>query len=878
MREFVEERVAARRAVIRLHLAPVMFELGARPHQAQDLYRAYLEQSHIFIGIYGESYGWVGPGATVSGLEEEYHLAKGKPKLIYIREPSPERAPRLKEMIKYIRDEDRITYKRFSSPKELGKLIEEDLALLLTERFRMSEIRPTTDEREKRQDNLPIPLTPLLGREKELRDARSLLLSEEGRLVTFTGPGGSGKTRLAIEVAGDLVENFDEVSLVELATVENPDFVLGEIARMMGLHYGGSGPLIDHVKDHLYEKKFLLVLDNFEQVADAAPIVADLLESCPRLKVLVTSRMALRVRGERVFPVPPLPLPETDCPDPVECFPEYPAVALFIQRAQAVKPQFNINEDNIHGVAEICRRLDGLPLAIELAAARTQLLSPQAMLQRFDRTLPLLTSGARDLPERQQTMRKAIEWSTEMLEPNEAVFFRRLSVFVGNCTLQAAEAVCNPEGDLGDSLEFLEVLVSKSLLRQKDDASGELRFEMLETIREYAMEKLKESGEEEELRDRHAKFFVELVEEAEPNLPSVRRTPYFGALDMNIENMRAVTARALDRTIDPKLGARLVGAVSWFCNLTGHVVEARNWASSLLDMPELTENNEARAKLLLGEGGLAWSQGDYESANTLLEESVSIFDTLGDKWRKAHAKVILGGGIAGTGDYDRGLQHCEESVSLMEEVGDRWGAAYMLSWLGDIEFIRSRDTVASRAVFEESLGIFNELGDEWGRGAALNHLGVIARSEGKMDEASRYFQQSLNILEKYPNNWAIARGYSEYAEVVFRKGELDQAESLYKKNLVQWKNLGNKLGVMMCLASLAKIAAAKGEFIRAANIYGAVPEPVRVVGLLFVPVSQAEFEQSLSDVRAQLGDEVWNAEYEMGRAMPLDDIVSLALE
>ena len=469
LQELAAEREAVRDAVTLLRLVPVMFELGARPHPPRPVYRAYLAQSQVFVGIYWQSYGWVGPGEQISGLEDEYRLSAGLPRLVYVKSPAPEREPRLTQMLARIRDEGEVSYQHFSDPTGLQQLVENDLAVLLSERFEMARSGEGAADEAPLAGAVPVPVTPLLGREQEAAAVEELVVGEGVRLVTLTGPGGVGKSRLMVEAARRLGPGFaDGARFLELASVSAADLVAAAIAAGLGLNTS-AGPLITDLESYLRPRRLLLALDNFEQVMGAAPLLAELLAAAPGLVVLVTSRTVLRLSGEHEFPVPPLPVPPAGVGrDPAD-LQRYASVSLFVERAHAVAPGFELTDENAGAVAEICRRLDGLPLAIELAAARVRLLPPQALASRLDQRFSVLTGGARDLPERQRTLKNTLDWSFGLLSAGEQALFARLGVFAGPFSLLAAEAVGAGSPDEGQAswqvMETLGSLVDSSLVR-----------------------------------------------------------------------------------------------------------------------------------------------------------------------------------------------------------------------------------------------------------------------------------------------------------------------------------------------------------------------------------------------------------------------------
>src|SRR5262245_1471679 len=558
---------------------------------------------------------------------------------------------------------------------------------------------PPLKSLDSRSHNLPVQPTPLIGRERVSAAACALLRRAEVRLLTLTGPGGTGKTRLGLQVAADLLEDFEDgVFFVPLAAIRDSALVASSIARTLRLQERAGQVLLDSLKESLQDKQMLLVLDNFEQVVAAAPLVAELLAACPRLKCLVTSRVVLRLSGEHEFPVPPLELPDPRHLPAVETLSQYAAVALFIQRALAVKPDFQVDNANAPAVAEICVRLDGLPLAIELAAARLKLLPPQAILARLGRRLELLRGGARDVPDRHQTLRQAIAWSYDLLEAGEQALFRRLAVFARGCTLEAAGAVCHAGHDHaagpGPSLEMLDgvaSLVDKSLLRQQEQASGEPRFRMLETIREYGLECLTASGEEPGVRRAHADYYLALVEAAEPALTGPEQATWLERLGAEHDNLRTALQWA-EESGEAEIGLRLAGALCQFWLMHSHLREGQERLARLLGLAEAAPRTAARAKARTRAGHLADNLSDYEAAHTFFEESLAIRRVLGEK-----------GGIA----------------AALNDLG--W-----VAW-------HRNDYPASRALSEESLAIWRELGDKAGIATSLHNLGWVAYYQGNYE-------------------------------------------------------------------------------------------------------------------------------------------------
>jgi predicted ATPase/DNA-binding CsgD family transcriptional regulator len=716
------------------------------------------------------------------------------------------------------------------------------------------------------QTNLPAQLTPLIGRQQELEEVCALLRSEQTRLVTLTGPGGIGKTRLGIRVAEELADEFAEgVCFDSLAPIRNPELVIPTIARTLGLRELGERPLSERLEELLKERELLLVLDNFEQVVEAAPRVAELLAVCPTLKVLATSREVLHLSCERVFPVPPLELPDVEqLPEDTRALPEYGAVAFFVQRAGMAKPDFRLTEENGPVVAEICVRLDGMPLAIELAAARLKLISPRAILDRLRRRLRLLKGGPRDAPVRQKTLRDAIGWSYDLLGAEERLFFGRLSVFAGGCTLEAAEAVCDPGEDLTEEvLDLLGSLMDKSLLNRAEREDGEGRFWMLETVREYALERLEAAGEEQEIRRAHAAHYLALAEEARPETKGPRQTEWFDRLENEHDNLQAALSWSLECG-DAETALRLVANLWWFWYKRGYLSEGRRWLEEALEKG--ASPTSARAEALNGAGVLARNQSDYEQAQAWLEENLVLRRELGDKKGTSMVLVDLGTVAGDRGDVARAAAFFKKSLRLKKEVGDRWGTALVLGNLAAAAYYQGNLADAA-ALSEESLELFRALGDKGSIAWTFETLGEVAEDGDEYGRAAAYYQESLALYREVDDKEGIALMARHLGRIARTQGAYGRAATLYDESLRLYNELGNKLGIARDLEGMATLRAACGQPEPATRLWAAAEALREEIRAPLENVERTKHEALISVARETLGEVVFANAWSEGRRL-----------
>jgi len=1018
LEELAAERAAARRAIRRLHLVPVWYESGARPHPPRSMYRAYLAQSQVFVGIYWQRYGWVAPGMEVSGLEDEYRLAAaaGKPMLLYLKRPAPEQEPRLAAMIDGVRAAGTVSYRAFATPRELERLLADDLAVLLSESFagesrgaelpagtvtflltdiegssRLWETVPEAMEVALERHNrlvtgviedhggvvvtsrgegdsffaafagavsaveaagacqlrlgteawpagaalrvrmglhtgdahvqdgdyvdhapinrcarvkaaahggqvlvtkttrdlvagrlgggfgltslgefrlrdvaepellyqlthadlpadfppirtvaergprpLPVDTTSLVGRERAIGELADLLVRPEVRLVTLTGPGGVGKTRLALAVAGRMGGRFSSgVVFASLAGVTEPGLVVGGIGRAVGADLAGTGAPLQALAEQLGDGAWLLILDNLEQVTGAAGELDELLADCPGVVILATSRTVLGLRAEREYPVPPLPLPAGPSADatgvPLPEVMASPAVALFVDRARAVRPDFALTEANAAAVVAICRRLDGLPLAIELAAARTRLLDPGALLDRLSKSLDALGTGAVDLPERQRTLRATVEWSVGLLDDGERSLLEIMAVFTGGWTVEAAAEVAGLSEDR--ALDLTEALARHSLVQLDRTAHGP-RLRMLETIREFVAERLGARPDVTEVARRHASFYRALAERADRPLRGVGQGEWAERLQAEAGNLAAAVRWYLAHDREPL--PHLLRVLWLFWELRDDLGEVRSWVGQLLPTAG-TLDPQARAELLWTAAVTAVEVGDDPAALSARQRLGALLDGIDDPFLRALCQLALAWTSTISEDLDGALR--EASASLAEFRGQ-----------------------------DASL---------WTASAGLT-TGLVETTVGRYDDALGHLTEVRDLAQRSDNPWIAAMSQVGLGTLALVRGRAEEARALLDEALGLSLAARSTRSVTLCLAALARWALVAGDPERAALVAGAAEGLRRRAGLRTWPMLRQGEAELVAQVRQALGADHFDQVSATGARLTQRDAVAAA--
>lgn len=831
LHELAEERNAVKQAIQNIHLTPVMFELGARSHAPRNLYRQYLAQSQIFVGIYWDRYGWVAPEETISGLEDEYNLSGNMPKLIYIKNSQGQREERLQRLIDRIQSDDQVSYKTFNTAEELGNLIVNDLAVLLTERFNLTLQHKYAEAEFKQFNSIPAIANPIVGREENVKELLELLHSNEIRLVTLTGPGGIGKSRLAVEVSKRLQNEYrDGVAYVPLAPVKDHNLVPETISYHLGIKISG-GNILDSLKLFLQDKKFLLVLDNFEQIMEASSIIDDLLYAAPGLKIIVTSRERLALSFEHVYTVPTLPAADLEhIGDP---FPA--AVELFVQRAKAVQPTFKVTDQNREIIYKICMRLEGLPLAIELAAAQINLFSPAMLYQRLEKSFDILKGSFRDIPERQKTIRNTIEWSYDLLSPAEQNLLLQISLYNAGSILQAVESM-QIDGE-EDVYIVLGSLINKSLLVKQDEET-QVRYQMLESVREFAQEKLKEKGLFEECQQRQAEFYYNLLWDIKQQKNQIYQSELFKFLEKEHSNIRL----ALEYLLHVK-DIRKVTGIAWslwlFWWVNAHTQEGYTWMKKIWDYQEGQQkdlDDYTWALLATNVGTMSFLQRDFETYKVSLVANKDVIMAQNDDELVAIATLING------------------VVSTILKAYDR----------------------ADR-MLQMSLERFKKIGSTTGVSLVYSALGRNAMYSGQIADAKKNYKKSMDLARADKNEFSVILGLAGFALAEVMERNTD-AKNYLRESLLLSQSLHFYEGLAWSIEIWALTSINENKIAHAVTLMGAVEYLRKTLQLPVWDDLQVLILNAKNQIQARMDPVLFTKAWNCGSKMTIDQMINFAIE
>lgn len=890
--ELADERKAAREAIGNLRLIPVFFEAGARPHPPRDLYSAYLEQSHIFLGIYWNSYGWVAPGAEISGLEDEYRLCENKkPKLIYVKK-SDERQPRLNNLLADIEKSETACYQFFSDATELQKLIENDLSVLMSEIFenaifdQQQTSIPTAQTLEIKHHKLielPLIKSEIYGRDEDLKKVSELLSKQGVSLITLLGAGGTGKTTLSIHIADYLKDNFkDGVAFIPLAPVTDYNLVAPTIAYILGVNDSGKQPIEQTLIDFLIDKIFLLVLDNFEQVVDASKFISDIITRCKDVKVLVTSRTSLHIRNERIYNLSPLALPDenkTITPDELR---NYPATQLFVERAMEVNPHLQFTRENTEAIIEICQRMDGLPLAIELAAARTRFFQPAALMSRIEKTLDLVSKGHKDLPERQQTLRGAIEWSYNLLIEDTQKIFRQLGVFKRSWTMESADVIINDGNAFVDVEEMMERLLDVSLIKPVlVSHSAEPRFNMLQTVHEYAKEMLEKSPEAQETKLRYANYYYDLCVAADGQLWIINSQAWLDKLEYEYQNIRAAY-NILVETGNFEKAWNMFSILCSYWTVRGGFSETFQWIKDarINDAEFRKTANISKhiiARTLTWAGYCKLFLFQFEKGFAMLNEAEKIAEENNDEYAMLYANLFDGcyGSFMFREDAPAKMA---KSLALAEKLNDKLALAMYYCW--SYEYYRQQ---GMSDVMEKNLQRAHEIATEQGNIYIHGAIFILRFSIAAIDPNSDWEKikqmghELYNLLPEKGYKGLKAAAMMCIAYTLMMQDKLDEAEAPLMSGLEYSRVAGEMESNVYGSMEASAFFKMKGNDEKAYKIFGALDNFILISGYPLVGGSEAQYNMTKSKLEPDfelVQNKRW---YEEGKKLRLEDAIVYAL-
>jgi len=725
-------------------------------------------------------------------------------------------------------------------------------------------------------NNLPRQLTSFVGREHEMVDVKSLL--GKSFLLTLTGTGGSGKTRLAFQVAADVVDDYsDGVWLAEIAPLSDPSLVSPSVAAAVGVREElGGRPLRDKLLEFLRPKSVLLLLDNCEHLlAACADLAVSLLQACPSLRILATSQEPLHVDGEVTYHVPSLSLPDLKRLPSFDQLTQYEAIHLFVDRAALSSPGFRLTERNAPLVAQVCHRLDGIPLAIELAAARMKAMSVEQIAERLNERFRLLTLGTRNAPARHQTLRAALDWSYDLLSAREQTLLRRIAIFAGGFTLDAAEAMCTDEHvSKSTVLDLLTALVDRSLV-VFDQAGEPPRYRLLETVRLYGLERLQASGEEVAMRTRHGAWYVHFTEQAESGLQGPDQRTWLDQLEVEHDNLRAALDWSRRDEADGAAGMRLAGALWRFWEVRGYWTEGREWLDGMLAR-NVSAPAPVRVKVLNGAAYLAYYQGDFKRLQALAEQILPLSREIGDKRETAVCLNVLGLQACRLENYTRAAALGDESLTLSRETGDKWSIAHAVLVQGLVARGQGSNDRAM-SLLEEALTMFRALSDKWKIALTISNLGLVVREQGDDQRATACFEEALSQFRELGDKWGTAFSLSNLAIVAWGQQNYGRSAALFGESLALRNDLREKPGIATSLVGLAGVAAALGQSDRAAVLFGAAEALRETIGIPLPPFIRDDYQGRVASLKTRLGDAAFTAAWAKGRAMPLEEAIATGL-